>query len=291
MKISAIIIGLGAALLALIGFVNSSNISSTNIDQEPTTNTTPPKRNIVESPIIWHWENRFEKQEVYQIKKWLNLVNSSVTKTLGKYPFKVHFYIHRSKNGNEPVPWAHTTRGEDLGVHFHVNMDYSPQEFLNDWTAAHEISHLSIPFVGKENAWFSEGYASYMQYQVMQEQGVYSKEEVVERYKMKFTKCKSSYQTQLPFPQAADSLKKSWNYPDMYWGGASFFWLLNDGYNKGIGQSLPEVITKYVVSKRVNESTPEQFCQSLDEFTKTKIASELWIQFQTQPAYQIFERF
>ena len=239
--------------------------------------------------VIWHWENRFNREEVAQVKSWLNTVNTSVSKTFGKYPFDVHFYIHRAKKGNEPVPWAHTSRGEKQSVHFHVNMDYSLEEFLEDWTAQHEISHLSIPFVGRENSWFSEGYATFMQYQVMMVQGVYSEVEVQQKYKARVAKCKSSYQTNLTFPVAADSLKGVWNYPDMYWGGVSFFWSLNKEYQENTHQPLTDVITKYVACCRVRESTPEEFCLVLDSITKTKIASNLLMKYETQPAYLIFE--
>jgi hypothetical protein len=240
--------------------------------------------------VIWHWENRFNRDEVTQIKLWLETVNSAVTKTFGKYPFEIHYYIHRSKKGNEPVPWAHTSRGEKQSVHFHVNMDYFLEDFLTDWTAQHEISHLSIPFVGREYSWFSEGYATFMQYQVMQSQGVYSALEIHKKYQSRVAKCKLSYQTNLTLPEAADSLRAVWNYPDMYWGGVSFFWKLDKDYQENINQSLTDVITKYVECCRVNESTPEEFCVVLDSISETKIATNLLVQYETQPAYLIFEK-
>ncbi len=256
----------------------------------PVIEKTVADKDLTAYKVIWHWENRFNREEVAQVKSWLKTMNTSVTKTFGSYPFDVHYYIHRSTKGNEPVPWAHTTRGEKQGVHFHVNMDYSLEEFLADWTAQHEISHLSIPFVGRENSWFSEGYATFMQYQVMKFQGVYSELEVQEKYQSRVSKCKSSYQTNLTFPEAADSLRGVWNYPDMYWGGVSFFWSLNKKYQAHDTQALSEVITKYVSCCRVAESSPKEFCLALDSITETKIATDLLIKYETQPAYLIFEK-
>tara|TARA_R110002050_G_scaffold204327_2_gene339748 strand:- start:58885 stop:59745 length:861 start_codon:yes stop_codon:yes gene_type:complete len=239
--------------------------------------------------VKWHWMDDFNPSEVTQIKRWLATVNKAVFQTLGQYPFDLHYYIHRSQRGEEPVPWAHTTRGSKQGVHFHINMNYSLEEFLADWTAQHEISHLSIPFVGSENAWFSEGYATYMQNQVMQSQGIYTEAQVAEKYAERVGKCKSSYQTQLPFPLAADSLKKAWNYPDLYWGGVSFFWKLDKEYQKQYGKTLNEVITKFTAKGRVNDTTPKNFCKELDTITNTTLASDLLVQYNTQPAYLIFE--
>lgn len=270
--------------------------SSTEIKKATTANVALPepeasKKMAVKNHIVWHWENRFEKEEVYQIKQWLSIIDDAVVATYGKYPFDMHFYIHRAKSGHEPVPWAHTTRGKDQGVHFHVNMDYSLQEFLDDWTAQHEISHLSIPFVGKENAWFSEGYATYMQCQVMEVQGVMSSDEVTTKYQNKLSGCKKAFHSNLPVPQAADSLKKAWNYPAMYWGGVSFFWKLNKRYESEIGKGIPEVVKEYVKCCRVNDSSPQNICLKWDALTKTTIASNLLKSYTEDAARMHFEEF
>lgn len=241
--------------------------------------------------IMIHWEDSFTTDEKSKVKSWLVTVFSATKSTLGKYPFKTHLYIHRSKNKNEPVPWANTSRGKNQSVHFHINPDFTLDDFLKDWTAPHEISHLSIPFVGKENSWFSEGYASYMQYQIMKTQGIYPHEEVEEKYWKRFLKCKPSYQTTLPFPEAAINLKKEWNYPDMYWGGATFFWKLNNLYLDEIGLSLTQVVIKYEGCCRVNNSTPEELVLVWDAVTETKLASQLLESYKTQPASVQFENF
>ena len=252
------------------------------------TETNIPNK-TVSNTVKWHWENKFNKEEVYKIKQWLGKIDQSVVTIFGKYPFDVHFYIHRSERGSEPVPWAHTSRGTIQGVHFHVNTEYTLEEFLGDWTAQHEISHLSIPFIGKSNSWFSEGYATYMQCQVMQVQGVMTEDEVKDKYNSKLEKCKSSYQSEKPFTEVADSLKKVWNYPDMYWGGVSFFWKLDQMYKKDVNKSLVAVMKEYVQCCRVQDSSPKEICAALDEITKTDMASRLLIQYKTEPAYVLFE--
>ena len=110
-----------------------------------------------EIQIVWHWEDRFSRQEQQKLKKWLFTITYGVEQTLGIYPFEVHYYIHRRNFASEPVPWANTDRNYKQSVHFHVDPSFSFQEFIDDWTAPHEISHLSIPFVGRNQSWFSEG--------------------------------------------------------------------------------------------------------------------------------------
>ena len=126
--------------------------------------------------IAWHWEDHFTPVEKEKLVDWLEQTTEAVQSTLGTYPFTIHFYMHRRDYANEPVPWAHTSRGSEQAVHFHVDPNYELKEFLADWTAPHEISHLSIPFLGKENSWFAEGYATYLQCQVMYTMGEYNQQ-------------------------------------------------------------------------------------------------------------------
>ena len=149
--------------------------------------------NEVPEPIIYEWDDDFTETEKRKMFVWLDGASNAVFDTLGYYPFSIHVYMHKSTSRNEPVPWANTVRGEKQGIHFHVNPEYSLKGFFTDWTATHEISHLSIPFVGKENMWFSEGYASFMQWYILQHQGYYSIDEVHEKYRAKLvTPLKSS---------------------------------------------------------------------------------------------------
>jgi len=245
----------------------------------------------IENAIEWHWENRFTREEVTKVKSWLTQVYVHSQNTLGIYSFKIHFYIHRSKSGNEPVPWANTTRGETQGVHFHVNMSFDKQDFLDDWTAPHEISHLSIPFVGKTNMWFSEGYATYMQVQILQSQKVYSKLEANEKYHSQFLNCKADFQSNSPLTELVQELKAEWNYPAIYWGGASFFWKLNRELFTKKGISLLEVVKKYEQCCRVDESTQQEICEQFDEISHSSIATDLLLEYQTQPAKLVFEEF
>lgn len=273
--------------LLIVGFLISCNEVS-SIPKEKS-NASIKTQSDVSFRVKWHWEDEFSKSEQALLKKWLFEVNAAEQATFGTYLFDLHFYMHRSKKGNEPVPWAHTTRGKVQGVHFHVNTQFGLSDFLNDWTAQHEISHLSIPYVGKQNSWFSEGYATYMQYQVMRAQGVYTQTEIEARYKSRVAACKQSYQSELPLPQAADSLKALWNYPDLYWGGVSFFWELDKQYQQELDITLTSVIKKYVACCRVDKGDLTSFCGSLDKLTQTNFASVLLVKYQTQPAYLIFE--
>ena len=232
-----------------------------------------PIRNDISSSIIW--EDSFDENEKIKLTNWIEEVSSAVSETLGKYPFEIKLYIHRSENAGEPVPWAHTIRSKEQGVHFHVNPDFSLDEFKNDWTAQHEISHLSIPFVGKSNMWFSEGYASYMQYQVMWHQGVLTTAETNEKYKAKLKVNMPKYDSDDNFLEVSARLKKNYDYPAVYWGGACFFIQANTKLMKQKNISLNGVIRKYQQNGRNTDDNIEDVIVSLDRISDSKIFSEL----------------
>ena len=167
-------------------------------------------------------------------------------------------------------------------------MDYDLDAFLSDWTAQHEISHLSIPFMGSHNAWFSEGYATFMQYKIMENQGVYSATQVHERFQTRIKECKANYQSNKALPVVADSLKGKWEYPDMYWGGFTFFYMLDYQLKRDKNIALTSLIESYVNCCRVNDSTPEDLCLKLDSISNSDLASQLLQRYKTQPARDIF---
>lgn len=278
-------------LLSVFLFIGVWSVSNSTPNENVIIDAENQINEVNNYKIIWHWEDEFSDSEMLKIKKWLSEIYFSTQEVLGQYPFDLHLFIHKSENKNEPVPWANTTRGNAQGVHFHVNPDFELHDFVNDWTAQHEISHLSIPFVGKSNSWFSEGYATFMQYQVMINQDVYSMDEVETKYLDRLVKCKPMYASNSSFIVVSDSLKKSWHYADMYWGGVSFFWKLNKEYTMTKKGSLVEIVKAYESCCRINRSTPKDFCSVLDSISHSSSASDLLFEYQNNSAKSLFDEF
>lgn len=154
--------------------------------------------------ILWHWQSPFDSAEQRKLKSWITTTVAAVESTVAPYPFDVHIYFHRLAGKGEPIPWANTNRNDQQAIHFHVDTSYSEGEFLQDWTAPHELSHLLIPYVGRSYSWFSEGFASFMQYQIMAAMGVMKKPRVQKAYQSKVEQAQRKYfYHELPFHSAA----------------------------------------------------------------------------------------
>jgi hypothetical protein len=245
-------------------------------------NSALPAVLVAKTNIIW--KDRFTRSEKEKLTIWLRDVSSAVSETLGDFPFDVNLYIHRSENKNEPVPWAHTIRSEEEGVHFYVNTDFTLEVFQKDWTAPHEIAHLSIPYLGKKNMWFSEGYASYMQYQVMRQGGVMTTNEVIEKYASKLYSIKSTYDSDADFLAVSKQLKNRYNYPAVYWGGACYFYQADSILRLEKNMSLTDVIVQYQERGRESDQSLEELISSLNEISESYVFSDLLHLFQNGSA-------
>ena len=241
------------------------------------------------SNIVWHWEDDFSPIEKSKVEEWLNLVTGATEETLGVYPFDLHFFIHRREGSREPVPWASTRRHSFQGVDFHIDPTYSLQSFLDDWTAPHEISHLSIPYLGREHAWFAEGYASYMQYQIMQTLGIVSRDRAEEIYAQKMERVKPSYDRDQDFVSVAKDLQSRNRYPDMYWGGASYFMQIEQQLANEYGQTFPKFIKEYLLCCRLEDKPFKELIESWDRLLGEPMFSELLNKYQAAPASEILK--
>jgi len=234
--------------------------------------------------IKWHWEDEFNEKDKIKLKTWIEKTVFATEKTLGNFPFDINIYFHKSKSSREPVPWAHTERGDTQSVHFFVSPDYPLEDFIDDWTAPHEISHLTLPFLGKKYSWFAEGYATYMQCQIMNTMGTMSDKETKEKYRSKIDDVKDRFMCEAPFVKVVDSLRKKHDFPAMYWGSVSYF-IKTDSMLKNSGKKgLNQLIKEYQLCCRNQDKNMSDLINSLDSLAESNIFSDLLKKYEKEPA-------
>lgn len=237
------------------------------------------------APLTLHWEDRFTPAEKRKLERWLTETHSALEGLVGELPFTTHLYMKRTSAG-EPVPWAHTERSSIQGVHFHVDPSYPLSAFREDWTAAHELSHLVIPYVGQSNSWFAEGFASYMQYQVMHQMGVLSADDMRRRYAKNLNKAASRYHHKSkPFASAAPTLRAERNYPTMYWGGAAFFLKADTVLMQRGEPGLMAALKAYTSCCRMQDHSLADVIHELDRLSGSNELSTLLARFKTRPGF------
>lgn len=99
-----------------------------------------------------------------EMGRWIGEAAIAVTTLYGSFPLASPqvLVIPRGQAG-EAVPWAQVLRGGGVAAHFFIDASRPLSEFRDDWTAAHELSHMLLPYIYRDDAWLSEGFASYYQ--------------------------------------------------------------------------------------------------------------------------------
>lgn len=240
--------------------------------------------------IEWHWDDDFTAEEQAKLTRWIGETISGVEAFVRPFPFDVHVTFVRAERGDGPVPWANTVRYGRQGIRFHVNPEHSLEAFLDDWTAAHELSHLLIPYLGKRHSWFAEGFASYMQFQVLHEMGVIDREEMQRRYRLRIARAEDSYDLHdIPFADAAPRLRARREYRTMYWGGAVYFFRVQRRLAKA-GTSMPEVLREFVDCCRRRTRGLDGLIGTLDRIAGEPAFSEELALLRSEPGFPVTDR-
>lgn len=182
------------------------------------------------------------------------------------------------------------TRAE-LQWHWQGDFSEVQQHRLTLWisrTAPHELSHLLLPYVGRSHSRFAEGFASYMQYQVMQRMGVLEQAQVTALYRSRISAAEKAYnQPGLSFDQASVELLRQRQCSTVYWGGAVYF-LRVDQRLRDHGDSLLHVIARYVECCRRSFSELQELVQNLDELVGAEIFQDELGTLQTRKGFPPF---
>jgi hypothetical protein len=240
--------------------------------------------------LFWYWEDDFNEEEQAKLKKWILDVDEATHNVLGTYPFDIHYHFHRSR-GDQVVSFGHTARNSLQGVYFYVNPDFSEQEFHDDWTAPHEISHLAIPFVGRNNKWFSEGFATYFSRQIMIEMGCLTQEEFDSMYFAKIQDKMKYYNSPSTFVEVSDSLQKSSSYGAFYWGGSSFFLKLDQQLKEDHATNFCKIIASYQSQNRMKDKSLRAVIRSFDKILGDDIFSSQMRDYRSLPSNEVMQEF
>ncbi|MDU0354720.1 hypothetical protein RS130_13060 [Paraglaciecola aquimarina] len=220
------------------------------------------------------------------LTEWVTKGVNATRATLGVYPNTLNFYLY-PKKAKQPVPWAHTRRDEHESVHLYVDSRFPLDKFIKDWTIYHEIAHLAIPYLGSKYSWLSEGFASFMQYQIMHQAGILAGS-LHSNYHQKISPHLRWFNSELTAASIAQRLMKNEQYPAAYWGSAYFFVLADKQLRQAHQVNLVELISHYQDCCRQNDNNVHDLMQSLDNMLETKILANLLQQYENAAAKTLY---
>jgi hypothetical protein len=159
--------------------------------------------------------------DVEQMRAWIQDSAQMVADLYGRFPqTQVQILIAPGARGNEPTPWAYVVRGGSPAVHFFINQRRPMQEFFDDWTAVHELSHLLLPYINADDIWLSEGVATYYQNVLRARAGRMTAVEAWQRLHAGFIRGMESAPG-LTLAQATEGMYRDGTYMRVYWEGAA----------------------------------------------------------------------
>lgn len=241
---------------------------------------------VTEDQFKVHGLSVFDNEQAQMLENWLTLGVNATRATLGIYPTPLALHLYPKKS-NQPVPWAYTRRDGQGSVHFYVDVRFGLTKFVDDWTIYHELAHMALPYLGAQYRWFSEGFASFMQYQIMVQAKVL-KGTLEERYRAKISPHLRWFNSDLTPAAIATRLMDNQQYPAAYWGGAYFFISAEQLLVQKHNTTMAELISHYQECCRTNDNNLAEVIASLDGILKAPLFSHLLKRYESTPARELY---
>lgn len=155
---------------------------------------------------------------------WLQATATDVTLAYGRFPNpSAHIIVipigQRRWSSNRAVPFGRVIRDGGEVVELFVNHGKPLEDFLRDWTATHEFSHLMLPYLDSRQRWVSEGFAQYYQNVLLARSGAYEQAEAWQKIHAGLQRGQASRPELSPNEAAARGVRGA--RMKIYWAGAA----------------------------------------------------------------------
>lgn len=209
------------------------------------------------------------------LKKWLRGAGSALLQLYGRTPVPKIMVLLLPVRGDE-VEFGIVYRGGGPTALFYLGRNTADRALYGEWVAVHELSHFALPLVRREDAWLSEGIASYYQNILRARAGMITEEEAWEKLHAGFQRgLRDSGESTLQ--EAAERMHLDRRYMRVYWSGAAIA-LLADVALRTQGGSLDESLRSVQGEAAANERafSAAELAKILDSRGKTAVFSRLF---------------
>ena len=114
------------------------------------------------------------------------------------------------------------SRGGAASVFMRIPTHYDEQKLMSDWVLVHELSHLQLPFVTREDAWLPEGLATYHQEVLRVRAGVQTEKRALSRM-LKAMRSAKTQGTGRSLREESRDMHETYAFRAVYWAGAAYF--------------------------------------------------------------------
>jgi hypothetical protein len=211
--------------------------------------------------------------EVDRVQRWVRQGAAALLQAYGRLPLAdVQVLVVPLPGNATPVPWGQVLRAGGSALKLFVGLDASESALRDDWTLAHELSHLLHPYLRSSGRWLSEGLASYYQNVLRARAGMLTAEQAWQRLDAGFVRGRDERGSRGHALSAA-AVGGRRSTMRVYWSGAAF-WLeadlaLRQRHGLGVDQLLATFARQHLPSRRQWE--PERFVAELDRLAGSEL--------------------
>lgn len=223
-------------------------------------------------------------RHIPKLKRWLS---DNLRVAEGVSHAQIVLVPSKSRQGRSPVPFGDVIRDQGETVRFFVDPDRSLRALNEDWTAAHELAHLRLPYIDKR--WVSEGFASYYQNVLQARRGEYSERRAWRKLLTSFRQAAEEGKSMTPNQTDARSFWQARML--IYWSGAALA-LHADVVLRQQGSSLDAVLNSMQTCclPAAHAYTPVQLFKKLDTLHGRAVFMPLYRQFADTRGMPPFEK-
>ena len=178
------------------------------------------------------------------VRRWVIASAAQVSSIWGEFPavpVQVRVEPVREGGGGDPVVFGHVRGRNRPLVRLLLRGDADDASLDRDWVAVHELIHLAMPPIRTEDAWLSEGWATWVTEILRARAGLQTEQEAWTEILRGFERGRRP--TGRTLAEDSRRLGETHAYMRVYWGGAAIALLVDHGLRRGPGgRSLDDAL-------------------------------------------------
>lgn len=202
------------------------------------------------------------------VRRWVLASVAQVASIYGDFPFvPIEVRVEPvSGGGGDPVVFGQATGiGGNPVVRLLLREDADDASLRRDWVAVHELLHLAMPSIRREDAWLSEGFATWATEFLRARDGLQTEEEAWTEVLLGFQRGRRP--TGRTLAEDSRLLHRTHAYMRVYWGGAAIALLLDADLRRGPeGKTLEDALRamREMELADAEEVSAEEWMERLD---------------------------
>lgn len=235
------------------------------------------------------------------ILNWVAATATDVSLAYGRFPNPAAQVVvipvgdSRGKS-DSAVPFGRVVRDGGEAVELFVDETRPIDDYLSDWTATHEFSHLMVPFFGRRHRWVSEGFAQYYQNVLLARSGAYDELYAWQRLYEGYERGRRSRPELSPNEAAEGGLRTG--LMKIYWSGAALALIADVTLRERSGgeESLDLLLDRFQSCCLPTDRTwtAQEFFSKLDSFVSEPVMMPLYRRYADTAGFPdivpVFER-